>query len=170
VRPVRLIHRNGAAGVSEVLFGEWWLPLRSMSQKQSSSSPEGTPARQTDQKSRNMPSPRFLGAAALASVIAGVLVSHKWGHTAGSRLVRVTPASPEMMQLLRGSSNQHQITQVLDVVQRTLGFRIARGLLERPVYREFFAAGLTVFDPVEGSRVRRGPATPSYSRVLKFLI
>jgi hypothetical protein len=48
------------------------------------------------------------------------------------------------------SSNQHQITQVLDVIQRTLGFRIARGLLERPVYREFFAAGLTVFDPVEG--------------------
>ena len=48
------------------------------------------------------------------------------------------------------SSNQRQITQVLDVIQRTLGFRIARGLLERPVYREFFAAGLTVFDPVEG--------------------
>jgi chromosome partitioning protein len=48
------------------------------------------------------------------------------------------------------SSNQHQITQVLDVIQRTVGFRVARGLLERPVYREFFAAGLTVFDPVEG--------------------
>jgi len=48
------------------------------------------------------------------------------------------------------SSNQHQITQVLDVIQRTLGFRIARGLLERPVYREFFAAGLTVFDQIEG--------------------
>jgi chromosome partitioning protein len=48
------------------------------------------------------------------------------------------------------SSNQRQITQVLDVIQGTLGFRIARGLLERPVYREFFAAGLTVFDPVEG--------------------
>jgi chromosome partitioning protein len=48
------------------------------------------------------------------------------------------------------SSNQRQITQVLDVIQRTLGFRIARGLLERPVYREFFAAGLTVFDQVEG--------------------
>ena len=47
------------------------------------------------------------------------------------------------------SSNQHQITQVLDVIQRTLGFRIARGLLERAVYREFFAAGLTVFDQVE---------------------
>jgi chromosome partitioning protein len=48
------------------------------------------------------------------------------------------------------SSNQHQITQVLEVIQRTLGFRIVCGLLERPVYREFFAAGLTVFDPVEG--------------------
>src|SRR6516165_1055762 len=48
------------------------------------------------------------------------------------------------------SSNQHQITQVLEVIQRTLGFRIARGLLERPVYCEFFAVGLTVFDPVEG--------------------
>jgi chromosome partitioning protein len=48
------------------------------------------------------------------------------------------------------SSNQHQITQVLDVIQRTVGFRVARGLLERPVYREFFAAGFTVFDPIEG--------------------
>jgi hypothetical protein len=36
------------------------------------------------------------------------------------------------------------------VIQRTLGFRVARGLLERPEYREFFAAGLTVFDSVEG--------------------
>ncbi len=51
--------------------------------------------------SRNMPSSTFLGAAALASVIAGVLVSHEWNHTTGSRLVRVTPAPPEMMQLLR---------------------------------------------------------------------
>jgi chromosome partitioning protein len=48
------------------------------------------------------------------------------------------------------SSNQHLITQVLDVIQRTVGFRVARGLLERPVYREFFATGLTVLDPVEG--------------------
>jgi cellulose biosynthesis protein BcsQ len=48
------------------------------------------------------------------------------------------------------SSNQRQITQVLDVIQSTLGCRIARGLLERPVYHEFFAAGLTVFDQIEG--------------------
>jgi hypothetical protein len=51
--------------------------------------------------SRNLPSLKFVGAAALASVIAGVLVSYEWDHTAESRLVRVTPASPEMMQLLR---------------------------------------------------------------------
>jgi chromosome partitioning protein len=47
------------------------------------------------------------------------------------------------------SNNQRQVTRVLDVIQRTLGFRIARGLLERPVYREFFALGLTVFDSVD---------------------
>jgi hypothetical protein len=51
--------------------------------------------------SRNMPLPKFLGAAALASVIAGVLVSYEWDRTADPRLVRVTPASPAMMQLLR---------------------------------------------------------------------
>jgi chromosome partitioning protein len=56
------------------------------------------------------------------------------------------------------SSNQHQITQVLDVIQRTVGFRVARGLLERPVYREFFAAGLTVLDPIEGFTSVAGPA------------
>ncbi len=48
------------------------------------------------------------------------------------------------------TNNQRQITRVLDVIQRTLGFRVARGLLERPEYREFFAAGLTVFDSIEG--------------------
>jgi hypothetical protein len=39
-----------------------------------------------------------------------------------------------------------------------VGFRIARGLLERPVYREFFAAGLTVFDPIEGFESAAVPA------------
>ncbi|MFZ0149053.1 MAG: division plane positioning ATPase MipZ, partial [Xanthobacteraceae bacterium] len=56
------------------------------------------------------------------------------------------------------SSNQHQITQVLDVIQRTVGCRIVRGLLERPVYREFFAAGLTVLDPMEGFESAAIPA------------
>ena len=49
-----------------------------------------------------MPSLKFLGAAALASVIAGVLVSYELGHAAELRLVRVTPASPEMKTLLVG--------------------------------------------------------------------
>ena len=55
------------------------------------------------------------------------------------------------------SSNQRQISQVLDVIRATLGFRIARGLLERPIYREFFAAGLTVLDLVEGFKALRRP-------------
>jgi chromosome partitioning protein len=49
------------------------------------------------------------------------------------------------------SNNQRQITLVLDVLRRKLEFRVARGLLERPAYREFFAAGLTVFDFAKGS-------------------
>jgi hypothetical protein len=51
--------------------------------------------------SRSMPLPAFLGAAAFASVIVAALVSYEWDHTTESRLVRVTPASPAMMQLLR---------------------------------------------------------------------
>jgi chromosome partitioning protein len=58
------------------------------------------------------------------------------------------------------TNNQRQITRVLDVIQRTLGFRVARGLLERPVYREFFAAGLTVFDSVEGFKSAEEPNQP----------
>jgi chromosome partitioning protein len=54
------------------------------------------------------------------------------------------------------SNNQRQITLVLEVLQRKLGFRIARGLLERPAYREFFAAGLTVFDFAEGPESSAG--------------
>src|SRR5262250_3235827 len=56
------------------------------------------------------------------------------------------------------SSNQHQITQVLDAIQRTVGFRVVRGLPERPLYREFFAAGLTVLDPLEGFESAAVPA------------
>jgi chromosome partitioning protein len=59
------------------------------------------------------------------------------------------------------TNNQRQITRVLDVIQRTLGFRVARGLLERPVYREFFAAGLTVFDAVEGFESAAEASQPS---------
>src|SRR5262249_61333869 len=40
------------------------------------------------------------------------------------------------------SSNQRQIEQVLDAIRTRLGFRTVRGLSERNVYREFFAAGV----------------------------
>jgi chromosome partitioning protein len=59
------------------------------------------------------------------------------------------------------SSNQRRVSRVLDVIQQTLGFRIARGLLERPVYREFFAAGLTVLDPVEKLKSGAEPSSPN---------
>jgi chromosome partitioning protein len=65
------------------------------------------------------------------------------------------------------SSNQHQITQVLDVIQRTVGFRVARGLLERPVYREFFATGLTVLDPIEGFENAAVPARREVQNLIR---
>jgi chromosome partitioning protein len=46
------------------------------------------------------------------------------------------------------SNNHRQISRILDVIRPIVGFRMARGLLERPVYREFFASGLTAFDAV----------------------
>jgi hypothetical protein len=47
---------------------------------------------------QNMPSLRFL----LGSAVAALLLSYvAWGHTAEVPFVRVTPAPPEMMQLLR---------------------------------------------------------------------
>jgi len=58
------------------------------------------------------------------------------------------------------SSNQRRVNQVLDVIQQTLGFRIARGLLERSLYREFFAAGLTVLDPLEKLKSGTEPGSP----------
>jgi hypothetical protein len=54
------------------------------------------------QRKSAMPSLKFLSVAVLGgSVIAGVLLSYQWGQAAGPSLVKVTPASPEMMQLLR---------------------------------------------------------------------
>jgi hypothetical protein len=45
---------------------------------------------------------RFLSMAVLSGgVIAGVLLSYQWSQAAEPPLVKVRPASPEMMQLLR---------------------------------------------------------------------
>jgi chromosome partitioning protein len=64
-------------------------------------------------------------------------------------------------QELIPSNNQRRVNRVLDVIQQTLGFRIARGLLERHVYREFFAEGLTVLDPIEKLKSATGPGSPN---------
>jgi hypothetical protein len=53
-------------------------------------------------KSQNMPLlSRFLGTAVLASVIGGTLLNFEWSHAAGPPVMQVTPASVEMMQILR---------------------------------------------------------------------
>jgi hypothetical protein len=53
-------------------------------------------------KPQNMPFlSRFLGTVVLASVIGGSLLSFEWIHAAGPPVVQVTPASLEMMRLLR---------------------------------------------------------------------
>ncbi len=44
---------------------------------------------------------RILSTAAFVSLTGGLLLSYQWGHTAHPPLVKVTPASPEMMRLLR---------------------------------------------------------------------
>ena len=53
-------------------------------------------------KSQNMPLlSRFLGTVVLASVIGGSLLSFERIHAAGPPAVRATPASLEMMRVLR---------------------------------------------------------------------
>jgi hypothetical protein len=47
------------------------------------------------------------------------------------------------------SHNQRQVAELLEAVRTRLGFRTARGLCERLVFREFFAVGLTAFDRME---------------------
>jgi chromosome partitioning protein len=47
------------------------------------------------------------------------------------------------------SRNENQVTKLLDVMAHEIGFRVARGLHERTIYRELFPFGLTAFDPLD---------------------
>jgi chromosome partitioning protein len=47
------------------------------------------------------------------------------------------------------SRNQRNVVDGLDALAARLGFRIAHGISERVVFREFFPMGLTAFDPFE---------------------
>ena len=47
------------------------------------------------------------------------------------------------------SRNERQISEILEAMAPEIGFRTARGLTERIIYREFFPVGLTAFDPLD---------------------
>ena len=68
---------------------------------------------------RNMPAlDWFLGTAALASVIGGLLLGYQWGQPADVSVVKALPASLEMMQLLR---DEHRlIANMLEIANRRL--------------------------------------------------
>jgi chromosome partitioning protein len=64
------------------------------------------------------------------------------------------------------SRNERGIIQALDTLAQRSTFRLASGLVERVVYREFFPLGLTTFDSFETSRLG---VKPSMSHVLARL-
>jgi len=64
------------------------------------------------------------------------------------------------------SRNQRQVSDLLESVGTKLGFRTARGLTERLVFREFFSSGLTALDPI--ARPVRG-VKPSASHLVARL-
>jgi chromosome partitioning protein len=47
------------------------------------------------------------------------------------------------------SRNENQVTKLLARMATEIGFRVARGLHERTIYRELFPFGLTAFDPLD---------------------
>lgn len=47
------------------------------------------------------------------------------------------------------SRNGCQVSDMLEVMAPEIGFRVARGLTERIIFREFFPVGLTAFDPLD---------------------
>src|SRR5262249_61127360 len=46
-----------------------------------------------------------------------------------------------------------QVKELLETMAPELGFRTARGLSDRVIYREFFPVGLTAFDPLDEARL-----------------
>jgi chromosome partitioning protein len=70
----------------------------------------------------------------------------------GRRFLSVKPTDWVVVQNRLSSipsRNQRQVSHVLSVMAPQFGFRTVRGLSERVVFREFFPAGLTAFDPMD---------------------
>jgi hypothetical protein len=66
-----------------------------------------------------MPTLRFFATAVLVgSAIAGIPLSYQWGHAAEPPLVKVAPASAEMMQLLR---DEHDLARDMLKAQNARG-------------------------------------------------
>jgi len=57
-----------------------------------------------------------------------------------------------------GSRNAQQVQDTLDRVARTFECRVAEGIAERVIFRSLFPTGMTVFDPLEESRLGTGPS------------
>jgi chromosome partitioning protein len=55
------------------------------------------------------------------------------------------------------SRNQRLVGDVLEYVRAELGFRTVPGLPERPIFRELFGAGLTIFDEIESPSSSKVP-------------
>ena len=55
------------------------------------------------------------------------------------------------------SRNQRNVIEGLDLLAERLRFRVANGISERVVFREFFPMGLTAFDPFERALLGRRP-------------
>ena len=55
------------------------------------------------------------------------------------------------------SRNQRHVVSGLEALSGRLGFRIAHGVSERVIFREFFPTGLTAFDPLERAVLRTKP-------------
>ncbi|MEM6666822.1 MAG: division plane positioning ATPase MipZ [Pseudomonadota bacterium] len=56
------------------------------------------------------------------------------------------------------SRNKIRVREMLDYLAPRLGFRIARGISERVIYREFFPIGITVLDSVPGDLIEMRPS------------
>jgi chromosome partitioning protein len=75
----------------------------------------------------------------------------------------VTPRTTDWLVLRNRTSpletrNERAIREAIEEAGQEAGFRTARGLTERVIYREFFPKGLTAFDSMEASLLGVQPA------------
>jgi chromosome partitioning protein len=77
---------------------------------------------------------------------------------------RVTPKKTDWLVVRNRissleSRNRRHVANSLEIAARSAGFRVADGLSERVIFREFFSCGLTAFDSSETSLLGVKPTT-----------